>query len=82
MGIGVHPRACVEMPIQPLGQESARARRYRSMRSVTGLCTTMGTLIGGYVPSLWGDSGFSLASVVFAAVGGAVGLWAAIRLQA
>ncbi len=52
------------------------------MRSVTGLCVTMGTLLGGYVPSLWGDSGFSLVSVVAAAAGGVAGLWVAIRLQA
>jgi uncharacterized membrane protein YeaQ/YmgE (transglycosylase-associated protein family) len=52
------------------------------MRSVTGLCVTMGTIVGGYVPSAWGDSSFSLASVVLAAVGGVVGLWLALRLQA
>lgn len=52
------------------------------MRSVTGLCVTMGTIAGGYVPSLWGDSSFSLASVVLAAAGGVAGLWLALRLQA
>ena len=54
----------------------------RNMRSVTGLCVTMGTIAGGYVPSLWGDSSFSLASVVLAAAGGVAGLWLALRLQA
>lgn len=52
------------------------------MRSVTGLCITMGTIAGGYVPSLWGDSGFSVVSLVASAAGGIAGLWFALRLQA
>jgi hypothetical protein len=51
------------------------------MRSVIGLCTTFGTFAGGYVPTLWGASGFSLQSVVFAAVGGAAGVWVGVRLS-
>lgn len=53
-----------------------------AMRSITGLCVTFGTLAGGYVPSLWGGSGFSVASLVTAALGGVAGLWLALRLQA
>lgn len=52
------------------------------MRSITGLCVTFGTLAGGYVPSLWGGSDFSVASLVTAALGGVAGLWLALRLQA
>lgn len=52
------------------------------MRSITGLCVTMGTLVGGYVPTTWGGSDFSVASLVTAALGGAAGLWLALRLQA
>ena len=52
------------------------------MRSVIGLCATFGTFAGGYLPTLWGGSGFSLASVVCAALGGVAGIWAAIRLSA
>jgi hypothetical protein len=51
------------------------------MRSITGLCVTFGTLAGGYVPTLWGGSDFSLASLVTAALGGVAGLWLALRLQ-
>lgn len=51
------------------------------MRSVNGLCITMGTILGGYVPTLWGDSGFSVVSLVAGAVGGIAGLWLGLRLQ-
>jgi hypothetical protein len=50
------------------------------MRSVIGLCTTFGTVVGAYVPALWGAGGFSIASVVFAALGGIAGLWLGARL--
>lgn len=59
-----------------------RAADSRNMRSITGLCVTMGTLVGGYVPTTWGGSDFSVASLVTAALGGAAGLWLALRLQA
>ena len=51
------------------------------MRSVIGLCATFGTFVGGYVPTLWGDSGFSLTSVVCAALGGLVGVWLGYRVS-
>jgi hypothetical protein len=49
------------------------------MRSVTGMCVGFGTLVGGYVPALWGASGFSAIAVVFGAVGGLAGLWLGLR---
>jgi hypothetical protein len=51
------------------------------MRSVIGLCTTLGTIVGSYAPSLWGAGSFSLTSVLFAAVGGVAGLWLGVRLS-
>ena len=51
------------------------------MRSIIGLCATFGTVAGGYVPSVWGAGSFSLASVVFAALGGCAGLWLGVRLS-
>jgi hypothetical protein len=52
------------------------------MRSVIGICVAMGTVAGGWLPSAWGDSGFSLVSLVAAALGGLAGLWCGLRLQA
>lgn len=51
------------------------------MRSVIGLCATFGTVAGGYLPTLWGGSGFSLGSVLFAALGGLGGVWLGVRLS-
>ena len=50
-------------------------------RSVIGLCAGFGTLVGGYVPELWGASSFSLMSVVFGFLGGIAGIWAGVRLS-
>jgi hypothetical protein len=51
------------------------------MRSVIGLCATFGTVVGGYVPSLWGSGSFSLSSVACAALGGIAGIWLGVRLS-
>ena len=50
-------------------------------RSVIGLCGGFGTVVGGYVPDLWGAGSFSLASIVFGVVGGAAGLWLGVRVS-
>lgn len=49
-------------------------------RGVIGICTTVGLLVGGYVPVLWGASDFSLWSIVFSAFGGFAGLWLGVKL--
>jgi hypothetical protein len=51
------------------------------MRSVIGVSATVGMIVGGYVPVLWGASSFSLVSLLFSAVGGAAGVWLGARLQ-
>ena len=35
----------------------------------------LGSIIGGYIPLLWGDSAFSLASVFLSTVGGFFGIY-------
>jgi hypothetical protein len=41
----------------------------------------IGSAIGGYVPSLWGDSLLSFSSVLLTAVGGILGIWAGFKLS-
>ena len=53
----------------------------RGTRSAIGLCAGLGTFLGGYVPSLWGGSPLSLASVVCGALGGVAGVWLGARLS-
>ena len=50
-------------------------------RSVIGLCTAFGGVVGSYVPVLWGTSSFSLQSFVFGAVGAVAGVWLGVRLS-
>jgi hypothetical protein len=50
------------------------------MRSIIGLCAGFGGFVGGYVPELWGASGFSGTSLLFGAIGGVVGVWAGVRI--
>ena len=52
------------------------------MRSVIGLCALVGSLVGGYVPALWGGSSLSLVSLFFGALGGVAGIWLGVRLSA
>lgn len=41
---------------------------------------TIGGTVGAYVPMLWGDSGFSMSSVIFSGVGGILGIWIGFKL--
>ncbi len=50
-------------------------------RSVVSLCAVAGLTIGGFIPAIWGDSGFSLSSILFSILGGIVGIWVGVRLS-
>ncbi|HXY86546.1 MAG TPA: hypothetical protein VEH52_13800 [Gaiellaceae bacterium] len=50
-------------------------------RSVIGLCGGFGMLVGGFVPSIWGASQFSLASIVFSVFGGVAGALIGARMS-
>jgi hypothetical protein len=50
-------------------------------KSVIGLCAGFGTVVGGYVPVLWGASSFSLVSLVFSVAGGCAGIWFGMRVS-
>ena len=45
------------------------------------LCAVFGTVIGGFVPALWGNNGIGLAGVLLGALGGIAGLWLGVRLS-
>jgi hypothetical protein len=40
----------------------------------------VGSSIGGYIPTLWGASVFSLSSIGLSAVGGFLGIWLGYRI--
>ena len=51
------------------------------MRSTIGLCALICGTIGSFVPDLWGGSTMSLASILFGAAGGVVGVFIGARLS-
>ena len=40
----------------------------------------IGSTIGGYIPTVWGDSIFSMSSVLLTAVGGFLGIWIGYKI--
>lgn len=42
---------------------------------------TIGSIIGGYVPSLWDANLFSLSSIIFTAIGGFAGIWLGYKIS-
>lgn len=49
-------------------------------KSTIMLGMIFGSVIGGYVPTLWGASAFGLASVFGSFIGGVLGIWLTYRL--
>lgn len=43
---------------------------------------TIGSLIGSFIPVLWGDNPFSVASVIFTAIGGIAGIVIGYKMAA
>ena len=41
----------------------------------------VGSFVGGFVPTIWGDSYFSFSSIIFTAVGGFAGIWLGLKLS-
>jgi hypothetical protein len=39
-----------------------------------------GTIVGSYIPSLWGEDSFSLVGILFTIIGGVVGILLGYRL--
>lgn len=49
-------------------------------RKLIFLGLTVGSVLGSYIPALWGQPSFSMASVLLGAVGGIIGIWLGFRL--
>jgi hypothetical protein len=41
----------------------------------------VGSALGGWIPSLWGDNFLSMSSVLLTAVGGLIGIWIGFKLS-
>jgi hypothetical protein len=51
-------------------------------RRIVGIFILVGSTIGAFAPEAWGGSAWGFASLVFGCLGGAAGLWLALRLTA
>jgi hypothetical protein len=49
-------------------------------RSVIGICLIAGSIVGGFIPSLWGASSFGVTSLLFSGVGAVAGVYVGARI--
>jgi hypothetical protein len=50
-------------------------------KRVMWLCVGFGSIVGGFVPEMWGGSALGGMSLLFGVLGGFAGLWLAVRLS-
>ena len=50
------------------------------MKKLIFLCMTIGSIIGGYIPTFWGVSNISFSSIILSACGGLAGIWVGYTL--
>ncbi len=46
-----------------------------SQKTLITIGATIGSTVGGLVPGIWGDSGFSTASLLLSTLGGFLGIY-------
>lgn len=49
--------------------------------SHTWVSLGIGSIVGGYIPTLWGAEMFSFSSIIFSALGALLGIWIAFRIH-
>lgn len=50
-------------------------------KSLIWVGMTLGSVLGGYVPMLWGAGVFSFSSLLFGTAGAILGIWIAFRIS-
>ncbi len=50
------------------------------MKTLIWIFMTIGTMLGAYLPLLWGDTAFSISSVFFSGIGGFMGIWLGYKI--
>ncbi len=52
-----------------------------SAKFLVFLGMTIGSVIGGYIPTLWGAGIFSYSSILFSGIGAILGVWIGFKLS-
>jgi len=50
-------------------------------KSLIMIGAVVGSTLGGYIPTLWGAGGLSIASVLAGGIGGLLGIWAGYKIS-
>lgn len=50
-------------------------------KSLVWISMVVGSVVGGFVPMLWGAGMFSVSGIVTSTAGGLVGIWAGYRMS-
>jgi uncharacterized membrane protein YeaQ/YmgE (transglycosylase-associated protein family) len=50
------------------------------MKQATWLCAGIGSVVGGFIPALWGAGTFSFSSIIFSSLGAMAGIFVAYKL--
>jgi hypothetical protein len=53
----------------------------RMNKSITYIFVSVGGLVGGYLPVLFGANGLSILTVIGTTIGGLLGIWIAIKIS-
>jgi hypothetical protein len=53
---------------------------YMSTKSLIYILLTIGSIAGGWIPTLWGADALSFQSVAGAFIGGMLGIWVGFKL--
>jgi len=52
-----------------------------SLKTLVYIGAFIGSLIGGFIPALWGESFLSFSSVIFSGIGGIVGVIVVVKFM-
>lgn len=50
-------------------------------KKIIWLMLFVGSTLGSFVPLLWGESAFSISSIVFTTLGGFLGIWIGFKIN-
>lgn len=51
-----------------------------SQKTLVWIGLSVGSVVGGYLPVMWGGDLFSFSSIVLSTIGGFLGIWAGFKL--